>query len=284
MGESVSERASLWRESLRDLRTFTEAEWKWIAVLAGIFAIERLLPFLNYDPREVAEQFKKASTLIETLEIIKGDLPNFIRSSLVNAATIAVSTYVFTVLYFQRFTRESAPVFSFLNFLHWLKNIFLKYGRLIWPIFLVATGYIAAIALTPSKEGQNVVTAVFSILGLFWAFYYYYGIYLYFLVSPLAVLRKEPALKTSAQLTGRKLWRLWWGTVVVYAVIFLLFLPLNIVGTAVSLAQGAGSPMARALMAVMGGACSVLLCAAIAVYACVVYRIFSQEQSAAGRN
>jgi hypothetical protein len=141
----------------------------------------------------------------------------------------------------------------------------------------MGVAYGAVAALKPDAEGPARIVSV--ILFSFWMFYFCYGIYLYYLVSPLAILRKEPVLKTSAQMTVAELWRIFWGTVVLWFVLFFLLLPFGIVSLGLSHAFGEMSSQAYALSALMGGVGTALTTVTMAVYACVAYRILSKEQS-----
>jgi hypothetical protein len=280
MNDAICRRASLWRETLRDFWTFMKAEWLWLAFFVMIFAIKQHLGFLNYDLQEISAQLKGTQNdPVKSAEILQKYFPIIFSSWLANMAIMLLSVYTYTVLYFRRFAHEKAPGFSLKNFFYWLWKIIQKYFLLISPLFLFA--FVCGTAFTLLKSfslAQEMSRAVSVGLTYIWVFYFICGFYSLCLVSPLAVLRIEPVLKTCFQMTKKHLWRIFWESTVVLVITLGAYFPLHLVGFSVSLTFGMDSVQAHESIVLLSCALTSMVVAAMAVYACVVYRVLSQEQ------
>jgi|GEM_PF-2838216 hypothetical protein len=305
MNGTEPKRASLWRDALRDLLFFAKAEGQWIAIFAVVAAIEQILLFTYHDPHQIMDQLKQArENPAASLDIVIRFMPFIVLSAAANLATAMISAYFFTVLFLRRFAQANAPEFSFRNFFFWFGKAFQKYLILLFPLILVgvvfvfggfqkpadAFGGVIAVASVLYSGGAvpmpgdddlgSLGAANLLLLFLFnlWFFYYYYAVFLLYLVSPLAVLRDKTVLKTSAQITKKHLGRVWWDSVIVWTVMFVLFSPFFLADMSVSRAWGESSSQARGVSALIQGAWGEIADIAMIVYACVAYRVLLREQ------
>lgn len=229
MNDIVSRRASIWREAMRDFVAFAKEEWHLLVIVAAIIAIEQRFIFLNSDFKDIAEQFKQAQMDSgKFLELANKYTPNIIISIIMNAVTTAISAYVFTVFYLRHIAEERLPEFSFKGFLSWLVKIVQKYFILIFPLFLLIAIFGGMMAAHLPEGAQKAASIVFVGLAFCWMCYFYCGLYVLILVSPLAVLRgNEPVLKISAHITKNNLIRIWWESMIVLGILFIAFFPLS---------------------------------------------------------
>jgi hypothetical protein len=281
MTNIVSGRASLWREAVRDLWAFAKAEWKWIVVFAALIAIEQRLLSVTYNLKDMMNQIKEAQgNSDEILKIINSFTPGIVFSVITNITTTMVSTYIFTTRYLRRFAEGSVPDFGAKSFFVWLSKIIQKYLILIFPLFLLMAIFGAVSAKSSGESAQGTLSIIFAGLSILWMFYFFCGIYLLYLVSPLALLRgKEPVLKISARMTKNELLRVWWGSMMAIGVIFIVFFPLILIDAGISGAMGMDVAQQRAFGLLIDGAMESVVNAAVAVYTCVAYRVLSKEQA-----
>jgi hypothetical protein len=280
MENRLPERASLWRETMRDLKIFVKEEGAWIAVFIALIAIEQRLTFVNDRSDEIMEQLEAAGGDPSALfDIGKRLVPNFISTSIANAVMGALSTYVFTVLYLRRFVQSRFLDFTSENFFHWLTQIIRKYALLFFPAILASAVYGGVTASTSSDSVKGAATAVFFVFGSFWMFYFYYGLYLLYLVSPLALFRKKQIFKVSTEMTREHLWRIWWESMIVLGILYVVFLPLSILDAVISQGWGESSPFAHTLSALTAGFMESVSSASMAIYACITYRTLLRERN-----
>ncbi len=278
MQSNVSRDGALWRDALRELPQFLKNETHWVAILAGIVAIEQFFPFAHLDLNALLKDFKVIFENGDT----PGALNNFLMkigvAALIGMTTTGLMTYVFTLVYLRRAGGETAPSFSFKSFSFWLWNMVRKYWIMVYPFLGAVAVYSAIVFFSDSSSVQYVVGNIFIVLALLWIFYFYYGFFLYFLVSPLAILRDKAALDTSAKLTKNYFMQIVWGLLVVWGVVFVFFIPVNLIGAGIVSAFGLKSPQSFAYFSLSNGLSAALLEAAMAVYSCVVCRILMERQ------
>jgi len=305
MNDTAPGRASFWRESLRNLLSFAKVEWQWIVILAAVFSIEQRFSFFNNDARGILDQLLLAQgNAAKNIEIIRQYLPGILTSTFLVFGTAAISTYVFTVLYLRHEMKEKAPALSAGNFVYWLWIMFQKALVLYLPLLLILLIFVFTAAPTPSEaissfinmflmlgtdEGALVIAdkglsavgpanLVLLLVGNIWFFYYYFCLYLLFLASPLAVLRQKPVLKTSADMTKKDLLRIWWESMIVLGILFVVLLPVMVLGFELVRNFGSTSPQAAMVSALTSGIWESLSGVAMAIYAVVVFRILTKEQ------
>jgi hypothetical protein len=281
MTDIVSGRASFWREALRDLWAFAKVEWQWIVIFAALIAIEQRLLSVTYNFKDMMEQIALAQgNSDEIIKIIDNFMPGIIFSALTNITTTMVSTYIFTTRYLRRFAQGSAPDFGAKSFLIWLVRIVQKYFILVFPLFLLLAIFGGMSASSSVETSQGTLAIILAGLSLLWMFYFFCGIYLLYLVSPLALLRgKEPVLKISVNMTKNELLRIWWGSMMLIGVVFTVFFPLILIDAGISSALGMETSQQRVFGTLINGAMESVVNAGIAVYSCVVYRILQLEQA-----
>ena len=306
MNDTVPKRASFWRESLSNLPLFAKTEWQWIVIFAAVFAIEQRFSFLNNDSREILNQLVQAQgNATKHIEIINQYLPGILTSTAIALGTAALSAYVFTVLYLRQEMKEKAPKFSVSNFLYWLWIMIQKALVLYLPLFLILLIFIFTAAPTPSEaissfinmflilgteEGALVIVdkglsamgpanLVLLFVGNIWFFYFYFCLYLFYLATPLAVLRRKPVLKISAGMTKKDVLRIWWESMIVLGVLFVVLLPFMALNFQLVRSFGAASPQAGMVSALMSGIWESVSGVSMAVYAVVVYRLLSKKQN-----
>jgi hypothetical protein len=308
MSDTVFKRASFWRETMRELLVFAKAEWQWIVIFASVFAIEQSVSFSgdfqNISGRLLHEQGNAA----KYMETINGYLPAVLSSAALSIATVVVAAYVFTILYLRQTMREKAPEFSISNFLFWLWKMFQKGLILYLPLLLILVVFVFMAAPTPSESVSGFINMfvlmgtdegaltiadkglsalgtanlILLLAGNVWFFYFYFCLYLFYLVAPLAALRQEPVFKTSAKMAKKDLLRIWWESMIIFGILFVVLLPLMAVNLEIVSVSGAASPYARVMSALVSGIWEALSSVSMSVYAVVVYRILSKEQKTSG--
>jgi hypothetical protein len=279
MSDGVSGRASFWREALHELKLFVKVEWQWVALFAALAAIKQLLMAANFDTNELVNRLKEAQgNYGQSIAVFNQFLPHIILSTLSDLTIAALATYTFTVLYLRQFAQATVPALTAANFFYWLGKVAQKYWKLSWPFLLGVLIYVGFDALKAADSVMNVVVFLLVLASMAWVFYFYYGLYLLYLVTPLAVLRRDDVMKTSSELTKVHLWRIWWGSVMVIVVLFIVFFIPLAANAWVTGQYGATSAPAQALSSIVQGAWRALAEVALAIYACTVYRILLQEQ------
>ncbi|MFA5040986.1 MAG: hypothetical protein WC464_05080 [Bdellovibrionales bacterium] len=281
MTTTVTKPASLWRETFRDILQFAKAEWRWLVVFAAIIAIERRLLAATYDLNDMMRQIKEVQgNQEEILKIVRVFLPGIVFSAVSNVATGLVSAYVFTVLYLRR-GAEDASLFGIKSFFRWLGRIVQKYLILVCPLLLVLVvlGFMAT--PSPSAEMQQTYSVILAGLLFLWMFYFICGLYLLYLVTPAALLRKgESALAISFKMTKNELLRVWWGSMMVIGIVYTAFFPLILVNALALHAFGLDASQGHAVGTIIDSAMQACVDAGVAVYACVAYRVLQKEQAA----
>ncbi len=305
MNDTVSKRASFWRESLRSLLSFAKAEWQWIAIFAAVFAIEQRFSFLNNDSRDILNQLLQSQgNPAKHVQIISNVLPDILTSTVIAIVTAVVATYVFMILYLRHEMKEKAPEFSVNNFFYWLWIMAQKGLVLYLPLFLILLIFVFTAAPTPSEsisgfinmflilgteQGATVLAEkgmsaigsanlILLLVGNVWFFYFYFCLYLLFLAAPLAALRQSSVLQTSAKMTKKDLLRIWWESMIVLGILFVVLLPVMLINFQIVRSYGAFSSQAAMVSALMSGIWESVTSVAMAVYAVIVYRILLVEQ------
>jgi hypothetical protein len=270
------------RDTFADLMRFLKEEWQWVVGFGALMAIKQLIPFLNFDFQEFANLLKASSQpqgdmAAATLYFVQ-HFHNIVLSVLAALMLSALSLWSFTVLYMKIFAQGQVE-FSTQNFLFWLAKVVQKYLLLLAPFVILGIAYaIASKMLGP--EPPHLLTASSVMLFVIWIFGSCYGVLRLFLVSPLAVLHRQPVIRTSARLTNNNVLRIWAGAIIVFLGLMLVAMPLALVHFSVMQTYGMTSVEAGTLQSVINGFVSSLGNATMTVYACVVYRHLSQAETA----
>jgi len=283
MNTALSKPNNLWREAVDDFIVFAKNEWQWIVVFAALITLEQRLPFLNVDMNSLRDQLVQAQgDPGKAYEIFVKYFPGIIFSTVANVIIGALSTFLFTILYLRRTVIGGAQL-GFNSFVPWLAKIVQKYVLLFLPLAALLALFVVVWAFRPSDAVQQAAEVSFAVAGMVWFFFFYYGLYLFFLVSPIALLKPdEPALKVSAALAKGRLWRLWWGSLIVLVIVYAVFLPLVLVNVGIFNAFGAEAIQTQISGAIVNGAIDAASSAITAVYTCVAYRIITLEQAEKG--
>ncbi|MDD4617396.1 MAG: hypothetical protein PHW76_09915 [Alphaproteobacteria bacterium] len=281
MTDKVSARPPFWRETLREFVRFMKAEWQWVLIFAAIFAIKELIPALNLDSAKISELSKAAAEQKDYTAFnayVHDHMPNLVASVASSLLIAAVSMYAYTVLAFRMTPLGSPPILSVKGFSLWFLEMLKKYSLMFLPFMLLGALYSAAASFADENAQKTLWNTYFS-LFIVWMFGAGFVFFRLLAVSPLAVLRRENVLKTSAALTKGNMYRIWYSFVIVVIIVLLVEPPLALLHEQVMRAYGAGSMPAFVLKVIIGGLISSIANAGLATYACVVCRTLLQEQN-----
>lgn len=279
MGKTIPNRASLWREAMRDLVSFSISDGLWIAFFAMIAAIEQRLTFFDYHFEVIQDQLLQTQgDPAKTAEIISPIMPHMMYSAVMVACVMLLSTYAFTVVYLRFSEQIGASGFSVKGFFYWLGQIAQKYLILLLPYILIMVASDLVGGLRISDDAHAKATTLFLVLTLMWWVYFTYGFCALIFVSPLAVLRKAPVIKTSFELSKKHFWRIGGDWLILATVLSISFLPLYVIDLWLPGAFGEAAFKTHTLSAFVNGLMISLTSAGLAIFSCVTYRILLQEQ------
>lgn len=272
-------RTSLWRESLQTFFVLARENWQKIFIFSALVWIVSLLAYLGCDPEEVALiQKYGAEDYGKAFEFLSKYYPNVLFYLVSIAAVKLVSFFIFTGVGLRFVLPQDEVDSSWRGFFCWFGELVKKYILLFLPMLVLLLVGGAVLYLGILKDYAGIVK-----FGLVWFFfssfvYFFWGFFLLFLVSPLALLRRRPVLKTSFALMKGNIWRVLWQSMVVGIVLFVCFFPFAIIN---ALAASFGAVSAGSLYVYSTLVSAVFMSFSILLsssYACVVVRTLIREK------
>lgn len=269
------ERASFWRETLLPLKRTIQLQWRWVLGLALAMAAAQFVIYGKFDQKALESQIsndpKDAAKNLAVMAKMWGYMG---RAFVAQAMLYAVAVYVSTSLFLQREAISSPPQMSLGNFLYWFFKGCQRYLIVLLPILLLGVAFGVLGALQISQPVTKLVAPILLAATIVFCLFLTYRLSL---ITPLAVLRREPVLRTSWQITEGQCWRIWWGFFVLSLIVLPVFL-IPYAGSVIAAEQwGDISIGARLLSAVAQGVWGAVIATASAVYYCTVYRILLHE-------
>lgn len=275
MNDIVTQRASFWRESLRELMTTLESEAKWVIGFVVVIALAQFLLASGLDVDALSNQLKDAHiTSAQRQEIMQKIMTQGIYFGLPLLLIMVISVYTFTTLYLRRMAKSTPPQFGVGHFFFWLGKSIQKYLLLILPPLLLG---MVTVLLGALHFPKALVAAVFIAISLFFLMI----IFRLSLVTPLAILHRQPVIKKSWEITKGHCWRIWWGAFVQFILYFLVCLIAAILQSIAKMVLGDLGFLSAGiqfLSALINGVLISVFGLAMAVYYCTVLRILLQEQ------
>jgi hypothetical protein len=249
----VYEKISLWRTAWAEIKTTKDVWWPWVAGFIVLFTAITVITQLIVPVTELdREALKQHPEMI--LKFFKPLIPSF----LIILGLDLGAAYGFATLYLQHAVKNNPPAFSANNFFFWLGKILLKYLRpMPWLLLSPLFG-----------------------IGLI---FYYRSIFRRAIVTPLAILRQEPVLQRSWDLTKDNVWRIIWGYFVLNLVIMLIVLGVALIPAVVWVIATHGDRQSIFYIgghALFRGVSTGTTTMANAIFSCTVYRVLLREQSA----
>jgi hypothetical protein len=283
MNDAVPKRKSFWRESLRSLMPTLKAEIRLVMGFAVVMAAAQYLLSMGFDAQGLADQLKNAQiTPAQRAEVMHEIVRHGFFMAMAQIPLYAFSVYVFTTLFLRRAAESALPQFSLGAFLYWLGKSLQKYLFLLVPLLLPVAFLGIVIALGPALKSAKILIPLLIFVPSFLAVFLFIFVLLRLsLVSPLAILQKKPVLTTSWKMTKGHCWRIWWGAFVQTIVFIPVFWIPYIVLLGIKNAFGLSPNEIQSLSSLIYGAWCGIVCVAMAVYYCTVYRILLQEQATA---
>ena len=271
-------RASFWRESLRALLPTLRSEWRWVVCFVLLMATAHSVShqlLAGFDPKTIKEN--------PSLFLVP-----FLQSMAIIIAPIIPANFIFTVLFLRREVKRDPPELTLMLFVFWLWKSMEKYVLLFAPVLAVtALGFLIDRQVSQIDPAQQTlfeipvkeVLALGALLPqmLIFILFFYVSLRLW-LVTPLAVLRRRPVIRSTWALTHHQVWRLLTGAFAQHFIVFVCFLiPFVLEGVAVSL-WGEGSVAVQFASALLGGIWGLVVGLASVIYACTACRILLHEQ------
>ncbi len=263
-------RASLWRETLTDLKPALKVQWRWVLGVAVVFALlQFLMVSLGADPSEL----RRHPELVKQHPELPARMYLFLfGQTLLGSSCI----YLLTVLYLQTILKKSPPQLTFGNFFYWLGQYILWILAILVPLFSVGA-ILGVVTILKAPKIFMIAAVILAVVAFVFCMHIMLRLYV---VSPIAIFRRKPILKNSWELTKGQCWRIFWNALMPLLIIYLVF-AVPLIAAALVSKMFAGTLVAKLFSSVIQGGLQSVIDLSFAIFMCTTYRILLRERKAA---